>query len=117
MRSMREPMQRPFGSLYSHGFVRVAAAVPRVRVADPSFNAERTLALAGEASEAHAALVVFPELGLSTYAIDDFFHQEAVLAAVCEALGRIVAESAGLRPVIVVGAPLQAEGGVFNSAV
>jgi NAD+ synthase (glutamine-hydrolysing) len=46
--------------LYGHGFVRVAAAVPRVRVAEPAFNAERTLALARQASDADAALVLFP---------------------------------------------------------
>ena len=77
----------PFGSLYSHGFARVAAAVPHVRVGEPAFNAERTLALARRASDDHAALVVFPELGLSAYAIDDLFHQDALLDAVEEAIG------------------------------
>jgi NAD+ synthase (glutamine-hydrolysing) len=106
----------PFGSLYRHGFVRVAAAVPHLRVAEPEFNATRTLALAQRASENAAALVVFPELGLSAYAIDDLLHQQALLAAARRALGRIVAESSSLRPVIVVGLPLEAEGGVFNTA-
>ena len=45
-------MDRPFDSLYSHGFARVAAAVPHLRPAEPRFNVERTLALAGQASEA-----------------------------------------------------------------
>ncbi len=107
----------PFGSLYRHGFVRVATAVPHVRVAEPGFNTERTLGLATRASEAGAALVVFPELGLSAYAIDDLLHQQALLAAVCRGLERIVTESASLRPLIVVGAPLQIEGGLFNTAV
>ena len=107
----------PFGSLFSYGFVRVAAAVPRVRVGEPRFNAERTLVLARRASDAHAALVVFPELGLSTYAIDDLHHQQALHAALSEALESIVAASAELRPIVVVGAPLQAEHGLFNTAV
>jgi NAD+ synthase (glutamine-hydrolysing) len=63
-----------FASLYTHGFVRVAAAVPHMRIGDPEFSADRTLALAGLASDEHAALVIFPELGLSGYSIDDLLH-------------------------------------------
>ncbi len=106
-----------FDSLYRHGFVRVAAAVPHTRPGDPDFNATRTLELAGRASDAHAALVIFPELGLSAYAIDDLLHQAALQEAVLEAIERIVARSATLEPVLVVGAPLRTEGGVFNTAV
>ena len=103
--------------MYSHGFVRVAAAVPHMRIGDPPFNADRTVALAQQASEAHAALVIFPELGISGYSIDDLLHQVALLDAVEAGLGRIAAESAGFEPVIVVGAPLRFEHGVFNTAV
>ncbi|MGZ4185709.1 MAG: NAD(+) synthase [Solirubrobacteraceae bacterium] len=106
-----------FNSLYSHGFVRVAAAVPNVRIADPAFNAQHTLELARAASEAHAALVLFPELGLSGYAIDDLLHQQSLTDAVLEAIARIASESTSLEPVIVVGAPLEAERGLFNTAV
>ncbi|WP_272598148.1 NAD(+) synthase [Solirubrobacter ginsenosidimutans] len=106
-----------FDSLYSHGFVRVAAAVPHLRPAEPAFNVERTLELAGRASENDAALVVFPELGLSAYAIDDLLHQHAVTDAVLEGLGQIVEASRELLPVVIVGAPLWAEGGLFNCAV
>ncbi|MBV9423253.1 MAG: NAD(+) synthase [Solirubrobacterales bacterium] len=107
----------PFGSLYSHQFARVAAAVPHVRIAEPAFNAERVLELAARASDARASLVIFPELGLSGYAIDDLLHQHAMASAVLDAVRRIAAESSGLRPVIVVGAPLWAEGGLFNCAI
>src|SRR5262249_14786838 len=108
---------RPFGSLYGHGFVRVAASAPRVRPAQPKFNAERTLEHARRASDEHAALVIFPELGLSAYANEDLFHQRALGEAVTEALAFVVLESAGLTPVIVVGAPLWIERGLFNTAV
>lgn len=107
--------RRPFGSLYRHGFVRVAAAVPRVRIADPEFNAARTLDLAGRASDEGAAIVVFPELGISAYTGDDLFHQQALTDAVDCSLHRIVVASARLHPVIVVGAPLRAENGLFNT--
>jgi NAD+ synthase (glutamine-hydrolysing) len=95
----------------------VAAAVPHVRIGDPEFNAGRTLALAEQASEANAALVIFPELGISGYSIDDLLHQAALLDAVVDAVGRIASESASLSPVIVVGAPLRSEHGLFNTAV
>src|SRR5437868_15006168 len=101
--------RRPFGSLYSHGFIRLAAAIPHVKLADPRANAERTLQLAQRASAEQAALVVFPELGLSGYSIEDLFHQQTVVEAVLDAIAGLVAASADLLPVLVVGAPLRAE--------
>jgi len=109
--------RHPFESLYSHGFVRVAAAVPHTRIGEPRRNAERTLALAAQASQERVALVIFPELGLSGYSIDDLLHQGALLDAVEAAIGQIARASANLTPVVVVGAPLRHEHGVFNCAV
>jgi NAD+ synthase (glutamine-hydrolysing) len=88
-----------------------------MRIGEPGFNADRTLALAGQASDDHAALVAFPELGLSGYSIDDLLHQGALLDGVVDAIERIAAESAGLQPALIVGAPLRCEQGVFNCAV
>ena len=106
-----------FASLYSHGFVRVAAAVPHMHIGEPAYNAERTLTLAAQASRDHASVVIFPELGISGYSIDDLLHQTALLDAVVDAVARIVSASASLSPVIVVGAPLWFEHGVFNTAI
>ena len=60
-------MFNQFSSIYTHGFLRVAVCVPSVRVADPAFNIERTIALAQQASTQGAALALFPELGISAY--------------------------------------------------
>jgi NAD+ synthase (glutamine-hydrolysing) len=117
MNVQNSPGKRDFFSLYSHGFVRVASAVPHLRIAEPEFNAERTIMLARRASGEHAALVIFPELGLSGYSIEDLFHQQAVLDGVLEALAAVRAASVELTPVLVVGMPLRADGGVFNTAV
>jgi NAD+ synthase (glutamine-hydrolysing) len=106
----------PFNSIYAHGYARVAACTPRVAVADVSRNWTETLALASRASAAGAALAVFPELGLSAYAIDDLLFQDALLDAVERALGEIVRASEALRPILVVGAPLRSEGKLFNCA-
>jgi len=110
-------MNGPFNSLYSHGFVRTAVCVPFVRVADPAYNAERAIALAQRASAENAAVVLFPELGISAYSNDDLFQQDALLDAVLIALERVVEASRELNPVILVGAPLRFDNMLFNCAV
>src|SRR5256886_8904200 len=110
-------MAHPFHSLYTHGFVRAAVCVPFMRVADPAYNAERTLALARRASDARAAVALFPEMGISAYSNDDLFHQDALLDATQAALAHLIAESRALTPVLLVGAPLRFEDKLFNCAV
>ncbi len=110
-------MTHPFYSIYAHGFIRAAVCVPFVRVADPGFNLEHTLGLARRASELHAAVALFPELGISAYTNEDLFHQDALLDATRAALERLVRESRTLGPVLIVGAPLRFEGKLFNCAV
>jgi NAD+ synthase (glutamine-hydrolysing) len=117
MRALADDTGAPFHSPYAHGFVRLSAAVPHVRVGDPCFNGQRTIELARRADAEHVALVVFPELGLAAYSSEDLFHQQAMLDGVADALTEIVAASRELRPLIVVGAPVQAEGGLFNAAI
>ncbi len=109
-------MKAPFHSLYTHGFARVAVAVPHVRVADPTFNAEQTVALAERADAEGAVLVLFPELGLSAYSNDDLFHQDALLDATRAALARVVEASTELRSVLLVGAALRFGGSLYNCA-
>lgn len=109
--------QLPFESLYRHGFARVALAVPSIRVADPAFNAEQTLQLARRAADDGAVLTVFPELGLSSYTADDLFHQDALDDAVQAALERVIVESAEIDSVLLVGAPVRAQGRLFNCAI
>ena len=106
----------PFFNLYSHDLVRVAAAVPRVRVADPAYNAEQTIALLGEADARHAVLVLFPELGLSAYSCDDLFHQRALLDATEAALGLVLEASKSSNAIAVLGLPLQIDDRLFNCA-
>ena len=109
-------MSARFYSMYQHGFVRACVGVPRVRVADPHFNADRMLGLIKKAHENHAGIVLFPELALSAYTCDDLFHQDALLDAVEEAAAHIVAESRDLMPVILIGLPLRVENRLFNVA-
>jgi NAD+ synthase (glutamine-hydrolysing) len=111
------PADRGFNSIYTHGFIRAAVCIPTLRVADPGFNVDRTIALARRASEANAAIALFPEMGLSAYSNDDLFHQDALLEATREAVGELVKASENLTPVLAVGAPLRFEGKLFNCAL
>lgn len=110
-------MTHRFWSHHAHGFVRVAAATPPGVVADPAAATESAIRLAREADAAAVDLVVFPELNLSGYAIDDLHLQDALLSAVEAGLAQIVAASADLRPVLLVGAPVRRNGRLYNCAV
>lgn len=106
-----------FHSIYSHHFIRVSACIPQLKVADPAFNIERILDLATRASELKSTLALFPELSISSYSADDLFHQQALLDAVNAGIVRIIEASRELTPILLVGAPLQLEGKLFNCAV
>jgi NAD+ synthase (glutamine-hydrolysing) len=106
-----------FRSIHAHGFVRAAAATPIATVGDPAANAEAIIALAGDAADAHVDLLVFPELALSSYAIDDLHLQDGFRGAVEAALARVLAETAGIATVLVIGAPLARNGRLYNTAV
>lgn len=107
----------PFDSIYRHGFVRVAVCIPSVRLGNPIENAERTISLAKRANAEHAAVVVFPELGLSGYSNEDLFHQDALLEGCVAGLSKVVEASRDLAPLLIVGTPLLVEQKLFNCAV
>lgn len=106
-----------FFNIHTHGFVRVAAGAPAVRVADPTNNTTRTLEMVQEAAARGASLVLFPELGLSGYAIDDLLHQSALLDAVEDAVTSLCAATRDLKLVIFVGAPVRAGDRLYNTAL
>jgi NAD+ synthase (glutamine-hydrolysing) len=100
------------------GFVRVAAAVPRVRVADFDFNREQTLGLWQQAHDEGCAVAIFPELGLSAYTGGDLFMDRHLQRRVLESLGRLLEEGGrrGLRTLAFVGLPIFVHPGVYNVA-
>ena len=106
-----------FFSLHQHGFVRVAAATPRLRVADPAFNAANTIDMAREAAAQGVSILVFPELGLSAYAIDDLLQQAALLQAVESAVADLAEKTRDLSTLMFVGAPVRAGGRLYNAAI
>ena len=106
-----------FLSLYRHGFARVAACSTRCAIADPATNAGTILAMAARCEAQGVAVAVFPELGLSGYAIDDLLLQDPLLDAVEAATARLVAASGAIRTLLLVGAPLRWQGRLYNCAL
>jgi NAD+ synthase (glutamine-hydrolysing) len=106
-----------FRCLYQHGFARVAACTERVAIADPPANAEAVLRQARACAQDGVAVAVFPELNLAGYSIEDLLLQDALLDDVEAALATVVAGSADLLTVLVVGAPLRHRNRIYNCAV
>ena len=106
-----------FYSAYAHGFVRVAACTHRTVLAEPAANAESVLRIARSCHDDGVAVAVFPELTLSGYSLDDILMQDSLLDAVEAAVADVVAGSADLLPVLVVGAPLRHLHRIYNTAV
>ena len=88
----------PFHSPFAHGFVRVGVCTPEVRPADPAFNAQSILAQVRTADAAGASVLVFPELCVSAYAIDDLHQQTVLLDAVKSALTWLAEASRDFKP-------------------
>ena len=108
---------RPFHSPATHGFVRVAAATPVVHTADPVANADEHIALIRQAADQGVDLVVFPELSVSGYAIDDLLLQDALLEEVERQIDRICQTTKETGVIAVVGAPIRHEERLYNTAV
>ncbi|MGW4172352.1 NAD(+) synthase [Streptomyces chartreusis] len=106
-----------FWSIYQHGFARVAACTGHTVIADPLANAEAVLRQSQACARDGVAVAVFPELGLTGYSIEDLLLQDPVLDEVEQALRNVVAGSADLLPVLVVGAPLRHRHRIYNCAV
>jgi NAD+ synthase (glutamine-hydrolysing) len=107
---------RNFLDIYAHNFVRVAIGVPRMQLAAPLQNTEEISRLYNQAVDNGAALVLFPELCLSGYSLDDLHQQDALLRAVLDGLKNL-SEATTRSALLIVGAPLRFEGRLFNCAV
>ncbi|GAB2582149.1 NAD(+) synthase [Streptomyces capparidis] len=106
-----------FWSIYQHGFARVAACTGHAAIAEPHANAEAVLRQGRRCAREGVAVAVFPELCLTGYSIEDLLLQDALLDEVEAALDTVVAGSADLLTVLVVGAPLRHRNRVHNCAV
>lgn len=99
-----------------HGFVKVAAMTPKIKVADPIYNAKEICNGIEEAASKGAKIIVFPELCLTGYTCNDLFLQELLLAKAREGLHIVTEATAGKDALIFVGLPLEKDHKLYNVA-
>lgn len=98
------------------GYLRVAAAAPKVELGDCMGNAGHIIEYIGKAAEAEAAIAVFPELSVTGYTCGDLFYQERLLKSAENAVRRIAAATAGTKTVAVIGLPVAYGDRLLNCA-
>ena len=98
------------------GFIRVAAAAPELRVADPAFNAERIIESIGEARAKGVKVLCFPELALTGCTCGHLFYQRQLIGAAIEGLRRVTEATAGSDMLVVVGLPIASSGNLYSAA-
>jgi len=101
----------------SMGYIRVAAAVPKVKVADCKYNIGRIIYLINEALKKHVQVIVFPELCITSYTCGDLFHQQLLLESAQEQLYELLNITANSQILITVGMPVKLDNQLFNCAV
>lgn len=99
-----------------NGFIKVAAAIPSVRVADCSYNTERIESIVAQAEGQGVEIICFPELSLTAYTCQDLFSQQLLLDEAEAALLKLLEFSHNLDIVIIVGVPIAHNGMLFNCA-
>ncbi len=99
-----------------HGFIKAAAVMPQIKVADPKYNACEICKKIDEAIEAGAKLIVFPELCITGYTCGDLFLQELLLEQAKEELLNIAAHTQNKDALIFVGLPIEKENKLYNVA-
>ena len=98
------------------GFIKTAAVTPKIRVADPAYNAQVILEKLEEAWEHGARIIVFPELCLTGYTCGDLFLQQKLLEEAKRQLLLIANATEGKDALVMVGLPLERDGRLYNVA-
>jgi NAD+ synthase (glutamine-hydrolysing) len=99
-----------------HGFIKVAAATPNIRVADCGYNTGKIMELIEKAKEQGNHLVVFPELCVTGYTCGDLFLQDTLLRSAKESIKKLAEYTKGMEILVVAGFPLIVKGKLFNTA-
>ncbi len=99
--------------MYKHGFMKICLVSPKLAVGNPNYNVDQML-IALEAND--AAIVAFPELGITAYSCNDLFFQKALFTDALNALQKLIDKNP-YKGVVVCGIPLEIEEMVLNTAV
>jgi len=100
-----------------YGFVKVAAAVPELRVAECKFNTEKIIELISVAEEKEMQFVCLPELSITGYTCGDLFFQERLISEAYNCLKKILEKTCGYRVVIMLGMPVTHQNKIYNCGV
>lgn len=100
-----------------HGFIKVCAATPNIRVADVEFNTEQIINAIKESAEKGSMLTVFPELCICGYTCGDLFSQEVLLSATEKGIAKIAEATSNIKTLVFIGAPVKYSGKLYNCAV
>lgn len=98
------------------GFIRVAAAVPRIKVADVKANVEEICAMVEQAENEHVSILVLPELSITGYTCADLFGQELLIRKAEDGVSKLKAFSRGKAVTIVAGVPVRVNASIYNCA-
>lgn len=101
----------------NHGFVRVAAAIPEVRVADCAFNTGQIMGLVAKACSEGVHAVCFPELSLTAYTCGDLFLQKRLTQSAEQSLAKLLDDTREMPVCFIVGAPVEHRAKLYNCAV
>ena len=101
----------------NHGFIKVAAAIPSIKVADCDYNSQQIISLIEKAEKQDVSLVVFPELSITGYTCADLFLQPLLLQQAEKSLDFILKSTKDLDITSVIGLPVVIENDIINAAV
>ncbi|WP_270633388.1 NAD(+) synthase [Parabacteroides goldsteinii] len=101
----------------NYGFVKVAAAVPHVQVADCFYNIQQMEGLMRQASDKGVQIIAFPEMSVTAYTCLDLFAQQTLLKNAEQALLKLVSDTVDLNILTIAGAPLVTENRLINAAI
>ena len=100
----------------NYGFVKVATAIPEVKVANCEYNTAQMEKLIVEACEQNVEVICFPELSITAYTCQDLFHQELLLEEAEMAFMKLVDATRSLNIIVIVGLPVSFQGVLYNCA-
>ncbi|MDK2800625.1 MAG: hypothetical protein PWP27_1477 [Clostridiales bacterium] len=101
----------------NYGYIRIAAAIPNLKVADCKYNIGRMIYLVNEALQNNVQIIAFPELSITAYTCGDLFHQNMLLKSAEEQLNELLTITQNSEIIIIVGMPIRADNQLFNCAV
>ena len=99
-----------------HGFLKVACATPKIKVADCTYNVNELISIAKEANEQHVKVLVFPELCITSYSCADMFFSNVLLDSSYKALIHYVEQTKEYDMLSIVGLPMFYENKIYNCA-